>query len=702
MKHLLQEFSSGKISFVEGPSYNPPKGKVAIVSALSLISPGTERMLVDFGRASLLNKALQQPDRVKEVLNKIYSDGPLATLEAVRSKLKDPIPLGYSNVGTVTKLGEGVEGFELGDRVFSNGPHAEEVCSPINLCIKIPDSVSNETASFTSLASIGLQGVRLAQPTIGESIAVLGVGLIGLLTVQILKAHGCRVLALDVNQDRLNLAKEFGAEICNTKTDNDSLNIAHSFTKGRGLDAVLITANTDDDSLVSLAAKMSRKRGRIVLVGVTGLNLERSDFYEKELTFQVSCSYGAGRYDPEYEEKGIDYPLGYVRWTEKRNFEAILDLMESGHIRTDSLITNKFSFLQAIEAYDLLTTNNDSLGIILQYDESSKTEIQSKQPLKKSFEHKEGNPVIGFIGAGDYAAKILMPNFRKAGVNLHTIASMGSSKGVISGQSNGFENFTTDVKDIFSDSEINTVVIATRHDSHADLVIDSLKANKNVFVEKPLCLSSEELEEISKIYIKSEGGLMVGFNRRFSSHTKNIKKFLVDKSEPKSYVYSINSGEIPSSHWVQDKEIGGGRIVGEVCHFIDYLRHLSDSEISNYHLSKMLSNDQDTINVSLEFDNGDLGVINYFSNGHNAFPKERLEIFNQGKILLLDNFKSLKGIGISNLTKGNSWTQDKGHKNMIIELVNSYRENKLELIPFEEIYEVSRISIELAKMAQSR
>jgi len=484
MKQILQDMANGGTTVTEAPVPQCSKGHLLISTTTSLISAGTERMLVGFGKASLIDKARQQPEKVKMVLEKVQTDGLLTTYDAVKSKLAQPLALGYCNVGIVHEVGANVDDFQVGDRVVSNGPHADMVKVPKNLCAKIPDNVSDESASFAVVASIGLQGIRLAQPTLGESFVVTGAGLIGLLTIQMLRANGCRVLAIDFDQSKLDLAKQFGAEICNPGKGEDPVAVGLAFSRGVGVDGVIITASTKVSDPVIQAARMSRKRGRIILVGVTGLELNRADFYEKELSFQVSCSYGPGRYDTEYEEKGNDYPLGFVRWTEQRNFVAVLDMMAAGTLNVEPLITQRFEFEDAPKAYDALTEDKSGLGLLLKYNSPVETRLEKRVVLRPiSIEPK--NAVVGFIGAGNYASRILIPAFKKASSQLHTIVTSGGINGVIHGEKTGFAEASTDLDGLLNNKDINTVAIATRHNSHAYFVERVLSAGKNVFVEKP-------------------------------------------------------------------------------------------------------------------------------------------------------------------------------------------------------------------------
>ena len=707
MKQILQSLKTGATEIAEIPCPSVKRGQLLIRTTQTLVSVGTERMLVEFGKAGWIDKARQQPDKVRMVLDKIKTDGLKPTVETVFNKLDQPLPLGYCNVGVVMGVGDGVSGFSIGDRVASNGKHAEVVSVPTNLCARIPDSVSDEAAAYTVIAAIALQGIRLVQPTLGESIVVTGLGLIGLVAVQLLRAHGCRVLGIDYGADKLALAQQFGAEIVNLSAGEDPVAAAQRFSRGRGVDAVIITASTKSSEPVHHAALMCRKRGRIVLVGVTGLELSRADFYEKELTFQVSCSYGPGRYDPNYEEKGQDYPVGFVRWTEQRNFEAVLDMLADGRLDVKPLISHRFAIDEAEKAYQLIAEAAPSLGILLQYpttEEKPEAELRQQTvrlSTQRPLPSQHMNATIAFVGSGNYATSVLIPAFKQTGARMKVVASSGGVSGMHAGRKYGFEETTTATETVFTDPEINTVVITTRHDNHADLVCQALTAGKHVFVEKPLCLTLEELAKIEATYarLQDQGNaplVMVGFNRRFSPHVQKIKSLLTSVSGPKSLVMTVNAGSIPGDHWTQDKEVGGGRIIGEGCHFIDLLRYLADTPIVEQTRMTMASTSNDTVSLQLGFADGSIGTVHYFANGCKAFPKERLEIFAAGRVLQLDNFRKLKGYAWPGFKSMNLWSQDKGQKACAEAFVKAINEGGLSPIPFTEIVEVSRMSILLA------
>ena len=777
MKQILQNLQNGTTEVVEAPSPRAGAGQLLIGTTRSLISAGTERMLVDFGRAGLLDKARQQPEKVRQVLDKVRTDGLLTTVDAVRAKLGQPIPLGYCNAGVVVAVGTdaggpaGPAGFAVGDRVVSNGPHADLVRMPFNLCARIPDGVDDEAAAFTVLAAIGLQGIRLAQPTLGESFVVTGVGLIGLLTVQLLRAQGCRVLAIDFDVAKLDLAAAFGATVCNPGRGEDPVTAGLAFSNGRGVDGVIITASTAASDPVTQAARMSRQRGRIVLVGVTGLTLNRADFYEKELSFQVSCSYGPGRYDPRYEEGGQDYPFGLVRWTEQRNFTAVLELLATGRLDVKPLISHRFAFDQAPAAYDLLTTDKGALGIVLEYPPLAEGAVRQRTvalgpgpALGQAGPASRGagaqvaigaagtagkasapgvarvpvRPVCGFIGAGNYASRVLIPAFKAAGAGLGTIVTSGGVSGVIHGRSAGFEVASTDLDAMLADPAINTVAIVTRHNTHGPFVVKALAAGKHVFVEKPLCLTLEELAAIEAVagplspgpspargegsgavleqaYSPSPGGkglggggepsplLMVGFNRRFAPQVQKMKALLATVAEPKSFIMTMNAGAIPPNHWTQDLAVGGGRIIGEACHYIDLMRFLAGSPIVSVQARCLgaapgVAVTEDKAALLLGFADGSFGTIHYLANGAASFPKERIEVFCAGRVLQLDNFRKLRAFGWPGFRGMNLWRQDKGQNACAAAFIAAVAGGKPAPIPAEELFEVARVTIEAAEL----
>lgn len=701
MRQISQSLKDGSTTVRSVPGISQAGSGILVRSEVSLISAGTERMLQDFGRANYIQKARQQPDKVRDVLNKLRTDGIAPTVDAVLRKLNNPLPLGYCNVGRVLSVGKGLPSLAIGDRVASNGHHSELVQVPVNLSARVPACVEPEDAAFTVLGAIALQGIRLVAPTLGEAVVVTGLGLVGQLTVQLLHANGCRVLGLDFDPRRLQLAAQSGAEVFDLSGGRDPFAAAQTFSRGRGVDAVLLTASTSSNDPVHQAAQMCRKRGRIVLVGVTGLELSRADFFEKELTFQVSCSYGPGRYDPNYEQKGQDYPVGFVRWTEQRNMEAVLDMLADGRLNVKPLISHRFSINDAEAAYEIVAGAEPSLGIMLTYpteseqsDEALQTSTLSLRPPASG----SGKPAVSFLGAGNYASGMLIPAFQTAGARLRSVVSSGGFSAANAGEKFSFEQVSTDTNAILADDATDAVVISTRHDSHAHFVLAALAAGKHVFVEKPLCLTHDELTEIRSALDCAAGLLMVGFNRRFAPQVVQMKSLLARVSSPKTFVMTVNAGAIPSDHWTQDTAVGGGRLVGEACHFIDLLRFLAGAAISDCTLAAMRSLTNDTATISMEFADGSIGTVHYFANGNKAFPKERLEVFAEGGILQLDNFRKLTGFGWPGFKRMRLARQDKGQVACVQAFVAAISAGGVPPIPYEELLEVSRISIDAANL----
>jgi predicted dehydrogenase/threonine dehydrogenase-like Zn-dependent dehydrogenase len=706
MKQVLQSLKTGETSLVEVPAPQAQSGSLLIKSSRSLVSPGTERTLRDFGKAGWIQKARQQPDKVAMVIDKVKTDGLVPTIEAVQAKLDSPMALGYCNVGRV--IAAPGTSFEPGSRVVSNGHHAEIVRVPKNLCALIPDGVDDDSAAFTVIAAIALQGVRLLKPTLGEAVAVIGLGLVGLLSVQILRASGCRVLGIDFDARKCQLAQQFGAETIVLSKGADPLPYAINFSNGRGMDAVIIAASSQSNDPVSQAAAMCRKRGRIVLVGVVGLNLSRADFYEKELTFQVSCSYGPGRYDVDYEEKGLDYPIGYVRWTEQRNFEAVLELMREGSIDVKPLITLRYDISDAVDAYEALS-NSATLGLMLDYPNSDDERVE-QDPVKFDGVSMSGRAAVtlGVIGAGNYASRVLIPSFKSAGARLETVATSRGISGVQASKNYGFRFATTDLAKIYSDKNINTVVVATQHHLHAEQICGALDAGKHVFVEKPLALAMGEIEEIAYAFEAQKGRckLMVGYNRRFSPQVKKMKSLLESVNSPKVFLMTMSPGEIPKGHWTQDVELGGGRIIGEACHYIDLMRFLADSPIKSFDarsVGAMTGNDvvDDKATITISFEDGSLGTIHYLANGGTVFPKERIEIFANNSVLQLDNFRTLRGFGWKGFNKMSLWRQDKGQRDCIKAFVGAIERDEDCPIPIGETLEVATATIKIAESLRS-
>ena len=827
MKQILQNLKTGMTEIIEVPAPMVGRGQILIQSTRTILSAGTERMLLDFGKAGWIAKARQQPEKVKQVLDKIKTDGIMPTVEAVFNKLDVPIGPGYCNAGVVLEVGTGVTDLKPGDRVISNGSHAEIVCVPRNLCAKIPDIVSYEEAAFTVLASIALQGVRLSAPTLGEWFMVFGLGLVGLLTVQFLRASGCPVLAVDVSESRLRLAESFGAETVNLGKGTDPVAAALVWTGGRGVDGVLIAASAKGDEIVHQAAQACRKRGRIILVGVVDLNLNRNDFYEKEITFQVSCSYGPGRYDEKYEQAGQDYPFGFVRWTEQRNFEAVLESMRVGQLHVKELITHRLTLEDGAAAYDKLLHDPKALGIVIEYPGTVGTEpyfsdtpsphpstLKGKRPINgegdkrldccsptTTFEDRlRGNDIykdendskinlneggefgagndrvklhvgkraaeinvnnnavnvgmtkavagrakVGVIGAGNYAKATLLPALSRTTACLVAVADINGAAAAHAARKFGAEKAVSDYRLILDDPNIQSVIVLVGHHLHSRFVCEALDAGKHVFVEKPLAINEAQLEEVIGAFnkrgldsrsptttfedrlrgndIKGRGNVLkecgndsgkdgnasgkmvtVGFNRRFSQHTVKIRELLVARTEPLTMSMTVNAGFIPPEHWTQDQERGGGRIIGEGCHFIDLLSNLTGSPVAQVSAQMVGGSSpvrEDKMSILLKFNDGSVGTVHYFANGSKSYPKETLEIFGDGRVIRMENFRVTTGFGFKGFRNFRTWRQDKGHRAEIEAFVNAVAAGSPPLIPFDEIVNATKASFAAVESART-
>ncbi|OGP87962.1 MAG: alcohol dehydrogenase [Deltaproteobacteria bacterium RBG_16_48_10] len=722
MKQVVQNIRNGKLTVKEIPDPVVKPGHVLIANAFSVISAGTERAVIELAKKSLLGKARERPDQVRRVLEKLKNEGILNTISQVREKLDEPMTMGYSSAGVVLACGEGVHEFKPGDRVASNGPHAGIVCVPKNLCAKVPEAVSLEHAGFTVLGAIALQGVRLAHLELGESAFIIGLGLIGQLTVTLLKAQGCRVFGTDLDEDKCRMAVKMGAE--KAKSDFGIKELS-DLSRGLGVDAVVITASTKSNEPIELAAESVRKRGRVVAVGDVSLNLPRRPFYFKEAEFVVSCSYGPGRYDAEYEERGHDYPFAYVRWTEQRNMQAVLDLMAAGKVDVSPLISHRFKIENAEAAYDLIEKGKESyLGILLEYPEVSsfgrrvelKPRFSGKTLEKEKFQSEISNPQseigVGVLGAGNFARSVLLPALRKIGtVKLRALCSAGGLSAVQSGEKLGFEIAASDEEEVYRDPAVGAVFVLTRHDQHARQVINALQAGKHVFVEKPLCLNESQLKQIVETYSAIRNSqsaiplLMVGYNRRFAPMSFQLKSFLANVHEPLVMHYRINAGYIPPDHWVQDPDQGGGRIVGEVCHFVDFLTFLTGTLPKRVD-ARALPGDgryhDDNVITTLEFADGSLGTITYVANGDPAFPKERVEIFGGGTTAVLDDFRRLELVhrGRKKVHKSRL-RQDKGHQEECKAFIAAVRKGSPLPIPFEELVATTLTTFAIEKSLRS-
>ncbi len=687
MKQIIQSFKTGETILEEVPRPLVRKGHVLIRTHCSLVSLGTERMLVEFGKSNLIAKARQQPDKVKQVLDKIKSDGLIPTLEAVFTRLGEPLPLGYCNAGEVIEVGEGITDLHVGDRVASNGSHAEIVCVPRNLVSRIPEGVSYEEAAFTVIGSIGLQGIRLANPTLGETIVVSGLGLIGLITCELLLANGCQVIGFDFDARKVQLARDKGIHAYNLAEGTDPVKAVLSHTEGIGADAVLITASTKSNELISQAAQMSRKRGRIILIGVIGLDINRADFYEKELTFQVSCSYGPGRYDEDYEKRGVDYPLSFVRWTENRNFQTILRAIASKQLDVRRLITEEVDLTDYQKIYAHMS-DQYSVASVIRYPAQPSLDTSVRiNGTDKSTPITAGPGTLAIVGAGNFTKMTLLPALTKLHAQVRHIVSASGVSGTHLAQKHHIAYSTTRYEDVLQDAAVQSVVITTQHNLHAAQTLQALQAGKHVFVEKPLVLTPEELKQISLAKAQTDLSVMVGFNRRFAPLSQKAKKLLSGTAEPMNVVITVNAGFIPANHWTQNLAVGGGRIIGEACHFIDLVQFFAGSPIVEVTASAMGTHPvqgADNVSILLKCQNGSQGVVNYFANGHKSYSKERMEIYSQGRVLILDNFRKLEGFGFKGFSSASS-QQDKGHKMQFEQYIQFLKTGGMPPIGFMEI-----------------
>jgi predicted dehydrogenase/threonine dehydrogenase-like Zn-dependent dehydrogenase len=706
MKQLIQSFKTGELGLFDVPSPLCEKNGALVQTTVSLVSAGTEKMLVNFAKKSMLAKAKDRPDLVKQVVDKMKKEGVKNTLEKVFTKLDTPIPLGYSLAGRVIEVGEELSGINVGDRVACGGAgyanHSEINYVPKNLMVKIPEGVDDIDASFVTVGAIALQGIRQTAPLIGEKVAVMGLGLLGQLTVQLLKANGCKVIGSDIDADKLNLAKKLGCdETCHA---SDLIEKANEFTAGHGVDAVIIAASTASNQPITDAAEISRMRGRVVLVGMVGMDVPRNTYYKKELEIKLSMAYGPGRYDPDYEEKGLDYPYDLVRFTEQRNFEAFLGLIQEGKITPKELITHSYDFDNAMTAYDLLEgrIQEKYLGIVLNYKRDIKLEDEKiVQRSEKKISSDKVN--VGLIGAGNFTKSVILPNIQKVGnfelVGLCTATGV-SAQGT--GKKYDFKYITTDSDEIFKSDEINSVFVTTQHNKHSSAVIESIKTKKHCFVEKPLCIYEEELEAIKEAYT-GEAIVQVGFNRRFSPMIEKMKKSI---SGQISVNYRVNAGIIPKDVWIQDRTIGGGRIIGEVCHFIDTCSYLIGSKVESVFATTVKKNDQsipdeDNVNIVLNYANGSSATISYYAYGDNSMSKEYIEVFGSGVSMQMNDFRELIIFKNGKANKEKSANQDKGFVNEFKAFKEAVKSG-YEAISFESIYNTTKTTFKILESIKSK
>jgi polar amino acid transport system substrate-binding protein len=700
MLQLIQNQKTGELFVEDLPAPRLRQGGVLVQNVCSLVSAGTERNSVATAQASLLGKARSRPDLVKQVLDEVKRNGVLATYRKVQARLDNFKELGYSSAGVV--IASSVEAFRVGDRVACGGVgyagHAEQVFVPKNLAAIVPENVTFEEAAFATLGAIALQGVRQADVRLGESVAVIGLGLIGLITVQLLKAAGCRVIGLDINAGNFDFARKTGCDKCILSSDDSSRQV-EVFSHGHGVDAVIITAATKSSTPVDLATQYARKKARVVIVGAVGMNLPRTPFYEKELDVRISCSYGPGRYDAGYEEGGNDYPIGYVRWTENRNMQAVLQLIAQQKLEVKSLVTHRFAVQDSLKAYDLITgrIHEKYLGIVIDYPAhdlvvgNGKSHNGFAAAIMQQRPHvaQQEAAVAGFIGAGNFAQAMLLPPLKKMGVRLRGVATARGVSAKSVAQKHDFEYFLTDADEIIDDPEINAVFIATRHDLHAGLAAAALQKGKAVFVEKPLALSWTELEEVRRAHQRG-GMLMVDFNRRYAPLVREALNFFADRAEPLTMIYRINAGYLPPAHWYHDGKQGGGRIVGEACHFIDLLSCFAGSPAQSVYTEAMDNTGRyrdDNVVITLRFGDGSMGTVIYTANGDPGLPKERLEISGAGSVAVLDDFRFLETYRNRRRRVIKKRLQDKGHSDAVRSFIEAVRNGTNMPVPIEESFE---------------
>lgn len=708
LKQLLQSLKNGSMGIEEVPIPILQKNTVLVRNHYSLISTGTEKSKVDVARKNYIGKAIDKPEQVKMVLDTLKKEGFQNTYQKVINKLDAPSPLGYSCAGEVIGVGEQVKDYKIGDLVACSGAgyanHAEIVNIPANLITKVPDGITLQEAAFTTVGSIAMQGIRLAEAKIGENIAVIGLGLVGQLTVQILKAAGCTVIASDLDDYKVNVAIKNGINLA-TSGDNIS-KICKEISRGYGVDATIITAGTSSNSLIELAGEITRQKGKVVVVGAVRMDIPRSPYYEKELDIKISCSYGPGRYDPTYEEVGIDYPYGYVRWTENRNMQAFLKLIKDNKISVQDIVTHIFDFENANQAYELIMNPADEkyIGILLRYNTTNNIkQLIINNEKNQSLESEDIG--LSIIGVGNFAKGILLPVVKKykklklLGVMSATgVSAMGVMKKY------GFQYASSESEVIFSDQETNAVLIATRHNHHVSLVTQALKNNKAVFVEKPLALNTSELKQVIEVYNNTNVPLLVGFNRRFSSSMIDIKQFFEDRISPMVIQYRVNAGFIPEDHWIQDEVQGGGRIIGEVCHFIDTMQYLTNSYPIKVYADTVIEPTrkkevQDIVDIHIKFKDGSIGTIQYLSNGDRGCPKERMEVFCDNKIVVMNDFKR-EEYYYKGRKKVKNHKFDKGHKNEINTFIQCIMTDKEMPISFESLVYTTLTSFKIIESIQ--
>lgn len=687
MHQLTQTLKNGEMRVLEVPFPALDPGCVLVRTHYSLISTGTEGKTVRDARLGYLGKAKTRQKELRQVIDSVRTDGLRATYDLVMKKLEAPSALGYSCAGEVLAVGEGVDTFHVGDRVACGGSgavHAEVVAVPKNLCVKVPEGVDLRHAAFTTVAAIALQGIRQAELNLGACGVVTGLGLVGLLTVQLLEAAGVRVIGIDLDPARVRLAREVGASLALERNMEGVEEAVHEYTHGMGADAVLITAGTSSLDPVELAGRLCRKKGRVVVVGSVPTGFSREAYYRKELDLRMSCSYGPGRYDPQYEEKGLDYPVGYVRWTENRNMQAIQDLLQARKLNLEPLITHTFDLEEAPLAYEVILGSGEAFaGVLLRYDTEKSLE---RRVQVRGQEVPSSEVTIGFVGAGSFAQNVLLPALKKEQGHLVGVATARPNNARYVADTYEFQYCTGNAEEVIADDRIKVIFIVTRHDQHAPYVLKALQQGKNVFVEKPLCMTGEQLEEIREAYEAQSVHLMVGYNRRFAPHVQEVLR-RIPQSLPRAINYRVNAGILPPDHWMHDREIGGGRIIGEVCHFVDLASYIAGAPVEQVSANVLRDSGgrNDTVTVSLGFANGSTAAISYFSNGNRSLRKEYLEVFSGGHVAVIDDFRRLTVYGDKTHTD-KLRRQDKGHHAEVKQFLEAVRRGGATPIPFEQIY----------------
>ena len=704
MKQVIQYANGSELTVEEVPPPALRAGGVLVATRYSLVSTGTERTAIELAKKSLVGKALERPDLVKQVLRKVKTEGFSTTLQKVKGKLDAPIALGYSSAGTVIATAEDVDCFEVGDRVACAGAgyasHAEVVFVPKNLCVKIPDNVDFEQAAYVTVGAIAMHGVRVAEVTLGECVAVIGLGLLGQLTVQILKSAGCRALGVDIDPNKTATARDLGADAVAVRGTDDVPQIAADFSRGRGVDATIITAATGSNDPIELAAELTRDKGRVSVVGAVKMDVPRRPYYEKELDIRLSRSYGPGRYDPVYEEHGVDYPIGYVRWTERRNMEAFVDLLSAGKVRTRELATHTFQIDDARSAYEMIGAKNSEpiLGILLTYPERPEKPSPTVV-LKKPTTRRTGKIGVGVIGTGNFSRAVLLPNLAKLDqVDLRAVSSVDGVEAKRAAERFGVQYATSSAEDLIGDESIDAVVIATMHDTHVDLASAALESGKHVFLEKPLAMNDDQLEQIIAARQSSQADLVVDFNRRLAPLTLRLKQMFRARACPLVMSYRVNAGFIPKDSWLQDPVEGGGRIIGEVCHFVDLMQYLCDAPPREvYAASAHAQNEQrtnaDNTVVTLKFADGSVGTLAYTADGDPAMPKERLEVFADQSAFVIDDFRSAALYRGCKSERIKLHSQDKGHSAMLKAFVDFASGDCEPPVPFAEAVAATRATL---------